>query len=242
MSGTNPMMFGPVVDGHVIPAHPYDPVAPAMSATIPMIVGSNKDETIMFVQRSNPEVFSIDEAGLRTRLQPVLGEPAERIIAVYKRSRPNASPTDLYIAITTGRWFWHDAILMAERKAARKAGPVYMYLFAYESEVPAHPTTTYPSKAAHAMEMAFKFNHPDDNPATGKRPERYTAARNMSRAWATFARTGNPSHDEIPSWPAYDLQTRATMFIDAQCRVVNDPWREERLVWGDSELARVAAG
>jgi predicted dinucleotide-binding enzyme len=34
------------------------------------------------------------------------------------------------------------------------------------------------------------------------------AARNFSRAWATFARTGNPSHDEIPNWPAYTLDRR----------------------------------
>jgi para-nitrobenzyl esterase len=238
MSGTNPMLFGPVVDGHTIPAHPYDPVAPAISAGIPMIVGSNKDETIMFVQRGQPELFALDQAGLHARLKPVLGERSEAIIAAYTRSRPQASPTDLYIAITTGQFFWHQSIVMAERKAALRAAPVYMYLFAYESEVPAHPTTTYPTKAAHAMEMAFKFDHPDNNPDAGKRPERYRAARNMSRAWATFARTGNPGHDEIPAWPAYDTATRATMFIDAECRVVNDPWREERLVWG-SEVSAV---
>jgi para-nitrobenzyl esterase len=56
----------------------------------------------------------------------------------------------------------------------------------------------------------------------------------MSRAWAAFARTGHPGHDEIPAWPAYDLETRATMWLDADCKVVNDPWREERLVWGDA--------
>ena len=203
-----------------------------------MIVGTNKDETIMFVQRGTPEIFSIDEAGLRARLKTVLGERSDRVIDVYRRSRPAASPADLYIAITTGQWFWHNAIVMAERKAALHAAPVYMYLFAYESEVPAHPTTTYPTKAAHAMEMAFKFNHPDNNPDAGKRPERYKAARNMSRAWAAFARTGNPSHDEIPAWPAYDAATRATMFLDAQCSVVNDPWREERLVWDEGVSAR----
>jgi len=238
MSASSPMVFGPVVDGEVIPAHPYDPVAPAISANIPMIVGSNKDETIMFVQRGSPEIFSIDQERLRTRLRARLGEQFDEVLTVYRRSRPQASPTDLYIAITTGEWFWHAAILMAERKAALKAAPVYMYLFAYESEVPAHPTTTYPTKAAHAMEMAFKFNHPDNSSSAGKRVERYRAARNMSRAWATFARTGNPSHDEIPAWPAYDLETRATMFIDAECRVVKDPWAEERRVWGDRPRSR----
>jgi para-nitrobenzyl esterase len=234
MSGGSPMRFGPVVDGHAIPAHPYDPVAPVLSAKVPMIVGSNKDESIMFIQRGQPELFSLDDAGLHATLRPVLGDRADRIIDVYRKSRPQASPTDLYIAITTGQFFWHNSILMAERKASQKAAPVFMYLFAYESEVPAHATTTYPTKAAHAMEMAFKFNHPDNNPDAGKRPERYKAARNMSRAWATFAKTGNPSHDEIPAWPAYDLETRATMWLDAECRVINDPWREERLVWGDA--------
>jgi para-nitrobenzyl esterase len=53
----------------------------------------------------------------------------------------------------------------------------------------------------------------------------------MSRAWASFARSSNPSHDEIPNWPAYTLEARATMFLDAECKVVNDPYREERLLW-----------
>ncbi len=81
------------------------------------------------------------------------------------------------------------------------------------------------------MEMAFKFDHPDNNPSAGKRPERYKAAKNMSGAWAAFARTSNPSHAGIPNWPAYTLEKRATMILDAECKVVDDPYREERLAW-----------
>jgi para-nitrobenzyl esterase len=240
MTGTNPMRFGPVVDGQFIPNHPYDPVAPAISAKIPMIIGTNKDETIMFFQRGSPEVFSLDEAGMRKRLQPVLKANTDKVIEVYRRSRPDASPADLYIAITTAQFMGNNAILMAERKVALQAAPVYMYQFAYESEVPVSPTVAYPQKAAHAMEMAFKFDHPDNNPSAGKRPERYKAARNMSRAWASFARTSNPSHDEIPQWPAYTLDRRATMILDAECKVVNDPYREERLLWEEIAAAKPA--
>jgi para-nitrobenzyl esterase len=53
----------------------------------------------------------------------------------------------------------------------------------------------------------------------------------MSRAWAAFARNGDPSHDGIPKWPAYTLDKRATMILDATCTVVDDPMREERLAW-----------
>ncbi len=231
MSGSNPMMLGPVVDGHHIPSHPYDPVAPAISAHVPLIVGTNKDESIMFLQRGDLAAFSLDDASLRARLEARFADKAERILDVYRRGRPGASPADLFVAITTGQWMWHTAIVLAERKAASKAGPVFMYEFAYESEVPVSPTVHYPLKSAHAMEIAFKFDHPETNPDTGQRKERFRAARNMSAAWAAFARTGNPSHGGIPAWPAYTPERRATMVLDAECRVVDDPHREERLLW-----------
>lgn len=231
LSGTSPMVFGPVVDGAVLPAHPYDPVAPSISAHVPLVVGTNKDESIMFLQRGDLAAFSLDEAALRARLLERFGDKADRVLEVHRRERPGASPADLFVAITTGQWMWHNAIVLAERKAALQAAPVFMYQFAYESEVPVAPGVAYPTKAAHAMEIAFKFNHPETSPEAGRRPERFQAARNMSAAWAAFARNGNPSHPGIPAWPAYDTARRATMLLDAECRVVDDPHREERLLW-----------
>jgi para-nitrobenzyl esterase len=55
----------------------------------------------------------------------------------------------------------------------------------------------------------------------------------MSTAWAAFARTGNPSHAEAPAWPAYDTGRRATMVLDAECRLVDDPHAEERRLWDE---------
>jgi para-nitrobenzyl esterase len=224
--------FSPVVDGHYIPAHPYDPVAPSISANIPMIVGTNKDETL-FMFRSMPEIFSMDEAGLRRRLEEMYKDKTDRILDVYRRSRPGSSPTDLYVAITTAQWMGMNAITMAERKAALKAAPVFMYVFAYESDTPVAPGIAYKMKAAHASEIPFKFNHPESNKSDARQTEMRQATRNVSQAWATFARTGNPSHDGIPNWPAYTLDRRATMILDAQCRVVDDPYREERLLWSE---------
>jgi para-nitrobenzyl esterase len=233
LSSGGPMMIGPVVDGTHIPTHPYDPVAPAISADVPLLVGTNKDESIMMLQRGDLPAFSLDEAQLRERLKARYEENADRVLEVHRRGRPGASPTDLYIAITTGQWAWHNAIVMAERKAARAAAPAFMYQFAYESEVPVAPGVPYPQKAAHAMEIAFKFDHPETSWDAGQRPERFEAARNMSGAWAAFARSGNPSHPGIPEWPAYDTRRRATMVLDAECRVVDDPFSEERKLWDE---------
>jgi para-nitrobenzyl esterase len=221
-------MFSPVVDGHYIPAHPFDPVAPPSAVKIPILVGTNKDETI-FMMRRTPDLFSMDDSALQKALDPSLGDKTARVLEVYRKNRPGASPTDLYVAITTARWMWNNAITLAERKLTQKGASVYMYMFAFESETPAAQGVTYPTKAAHAMEIPFKFNHPDS--VRSKREDRFKVARNMSRAWASFARSSNPNHDEIPNWPAYTLETRATMFLDAECKVVNDPYREERLLW-----------
>ena len=39
----------------------------------------------------------------------------------------------------------------------------------------------------------------------------------------TFARTEKPSAKGQPEWAAYTVQARATMEIDTDCKVVNDP-------------------
>src|SRR6185295_5822220 len=159
--------------------------APAISRSVPMIVGTNKDESIFFLQRGDLAAFSLDESRLRERLGALMKENADRVLEVYRRGRPGASPADLFVAITTGGW-WHNALVLAEHKAALGAAPVFLYQFAYESEVPVAPGVDYSQKAAHAMEMAFKFNHPETSAQAGRRPERFSAARNMSAAWAAF--------------------------------------------------------
>jgi len=222
--------FSPVVDGRYIPSDPYDPVAPAISKDIPMIVGTNKDEAVFFNMR-NAEVFSMDEAGLKQRVTAMFGSKAVRVIEVYRGSRPGASPTDLYLAIQTAQIFWANAVKMAERKAAQHAAPVFMYMFTYESNALANENPPYPFKAAHAMEIAFKFDHPESQGLIGTNPERFQVAKNMSHAWAQFARTGDPSFDDIPKWPVYSLDRRETMLINAECKVVEDPLRAERLLW-----------
>jgi para-nitrobenzyl esterase len=51
----------------------------------------------------------------------------------------------------------------------------------------------------------------------------------MSSAFASFARSGNPNHDDLPMWPAFNARAYPTMIFGNDCKVVNDPNREERL-------------
>jgi para-nitrobenzyl esterase len=112
-----------------------------------------------------------------------------------------------------------------------------MYIFTHESENIV-PGTQHKAGAVHALEIPYKFNliqQPGTSGATGmmniSRPESVQAAHNVSEMWSTFARTGRPGAKSQPVWPAYTLDRRATMEINAQCRVVDDPYALERRVW-----------
>jgi len=45
----------------------------------------------------------------------------------------------------------------------------------------------------------------------------------VSASWVAFARTGNPNVPGLPTWPAYDTETRGTMLFNNASRVVQDP-------------------
>ncbi len=55
--------FGPVVDGKTLPNHPFDPGAPALSADIPMIIGTTLNEFVTAI--NHPEFEAMGEADLR---------------------------------------------------------------------------------------------------------------------------------------------------------------------------------
>jgi para-nitrobenzyl esterase len=59
----------------------------------------------------------------------------------------------------------------------------------------------------------------------------------VSATWAAFARAGKPDNPAIPAWPAYTADRRATMAIDTEWRVEDDPQREARLLWSRIALA-----
>jgi para-nitrobenzyl esterase len=64
-------------------------------------------------------------------------------------------------------------------------------------------------------------------------PEETALATATSRAWLAFARSGEPGHDGLPDWPAYDADRRATMVLGTAPAVEDDPASAVREVWAD---------
>ena len=220
--GTAPLNLGPVVDGRALPRDPFDPAAPDISADVPLIVGTVNTEGTFFTQPDSP-LFSLDEAGMRTRLTPRFGDATDKLIDVYRKEMPNASPSQIYFLITA---FPTAAITQAERKVAQGKAPVYMYLFTWET-----PVEGGKRHSPHTVELPFVFNNVEEQPEeVGNGPELQPLADKVSGAWTAFARTGNPSTAGAPKWLAYTATERATMLINNEWKLVNDPRHDVRLI------------
>lgn len=213
--------WGPTVDGQILPQHPFDPAAPALSAHIPMLIGTALNEFTNGI--GNPNVDAMTEAELTERVKTMYSDRSASIIAAYRKANPKAKPFDLFSFISTVSTR-QNAVVQAELKSAQNAAPAYLYLFAWQT-----PVLDGRPKAFHCSELAFVFDNIDRCVnMTGGGAEARTLAAKVSDAWIAFARKGDPNHAGLPKWPTFTADKGATMVFDNKCEVKNNPDGAER--------------
>jgi para-nitrobenzyl esterase len=218
--------FNPVIGQTGLPSGPFAPEAPAISDHIPLMIGTNKDELTLFYTFT-PWFQDLDETGLRDRVRVLVGDKADKVLDGYRRARPHKRPQEVFLAIAGDQGVRLPSLLMADRKVARGAAPVFVYLFAHETQVLGGQL-----RSVHTLEVPYVFNQLDAAPIVGERsPNARKLAEAMTATWVAFARTGSPNNTMIPDWPAYSEPSRPTMVFDFDCRVELDPDRIERLAW-----------
>jgi para-nitrobenzyl esterase len=229
--------FSPVVDGHILPKNPWLPDGPPVSANIPMMIGTTRTETTALIGAGDPSTFTLDDAGLRQKLGPWLPEKdTDRIRAAFRKAMPNATPSDLFFAITTDRRVRQQAWTQAERKAAQNGAPVWLYEVDWTTPVEGGKW-----RSPHSLELAFVFDNVAKSEAmVGTGPEPQALADQMSAAWLAFARSGNPNNPAIPNWPAFKPTDRATMVFDVKSKVANDFRGDERALLASIPVYRVS--
>jgi para-nitrobenzyl esterase len=219
--------FAAVVDGILLPHHPFHPVAPAVSDSVPVMVGYNRTEATLFMGR-DPDLLELDAAGLRRRVEALVRDDAQRVIELYQRANPEASCSDLLAYIATGKLRYPiDSIKLAERKAVRGSSPVYLYTLTWRT-----PASRGALRTPHALEIPLVFDNVEASRRfVGGGEEPSLLADAMSSTWLAFARSGDPNNAKIPSWPAFSLERREQMIFDVPCRIERDFGRAERAAW-----------
>jgi para-nitrobenzyl esterase len=228
-----PLSLGPVVDKAVLPSHPLDAVRNGYAKDVDLLIGSNLDETKLWVML-NPNSDEISEGGAYkgvNRIVSLAGKDEKKtkeMMEIYGRKRK--TPRDLMDAVSTDYMFRIPSVLLAEAQSEHREN-TYMYLFAWQN-----PMRGGKYGAMHALELAFVFGVllPKEIGIFPRRTEETQAlSEAMMDTWISFARDGNPNNGNIPQFPRYDSEKRATIIFDKEIEIVDDPYGDERAAWAD---------
>ncbi|GAB3917924.1 carboxylesterase/lipase family protein [Larkinella terrae] len=202
------LMWKPTLDGSFLPYQPTDPAAQSISATVPLLIGSTKNEFMTSLRTPDSNALTAEE--VKSMLQKQHGDQTDAYIAAVKKAYPaDTKPSDL---LDIDGMFRRSAIKMADLKASSPA-PVFMYLFTWQS-----PVLEGRYKAVHCMEIPFVMNNiARCEEMTGGTKAAYDLADRMSQSWINLARSGNPGHKGLPNWQKYTSANGATMLFDNQC-------------------------
>lgn len=211
MPSTPRVGWAPTLDGNIVTMRSFQDAAPAVSKNVPVMFGSVSEEAGVY--RNNP-----NEVQWREQLAKGYGaEKADALIAVMKKAHPEKQIRTLSYGVA-GLAIRNNIIRMAKLKQEQGGAPVYQWFFSWQS-----PMLDGVLGAWHTAELAFCFDNTKRcEQATGNTPAAQALAKKMAGAWASFARTGNPSQPGL-AWTASDPAHNQTMVFDNRCRVENDP-------------------
>jgi para-nitrobenzyl esterase len=202
--------FSPVTDGRGLPREPFFPDAPDQADNIPLMIGFTATEATFLL--ADPAHFSASWDQVAKLLVPHLqGTDASSVLAACRATRPHAGPSELFFAITSQIMVQRNSVLIADRKAQQSA-PVFMYELGWRTPVDGGRWGS-----PHTLEIPLVFDNVESARALlGEGTAPQTLADQMSSAWITFAKTGNPNAQgaPMPKWPCYETVSRATLVFD----------------------------
>jgi para-nitrobenzyl esterase len=223
--------FHPWVDGDVVSDRPLNALRDGCAAGVPLLIGTTTDELRLFVDTAEQ---GLTDDRLRHRLVRYLAArgrsddaTVDRILSAHATDQPSLTTAECWAAIRT------EAEMRAPMVAAAEAQSAHAPTFVYEFTWPAIGAFARLG-ACHALDLPFTFGTVgvDGWPACvgrGPAPAKVSAA--LRAAWVSFATTGDPSHEAIGAWPAYEPVRRTTMELGRQRQIHDDPRAATRRAW-----------
>ncbi len=211
--GRGGIRYTPNVDGYVLPADPQELMAKGRINKVPVIIGTNAEETTLFLGRRNvPRTV----AGYRTIVRFLFGDHWEEALKQF----PAGTGEDILPAMT--RLTTVSAYIAPARRNARllsKAGAaVYMYHFMRVPDVMLKTGLS----ATHGIEIPYVFN--SSRKLLAADTDRRLAGQ-IQRYWVSFARSGVPGKEDGVTWPRYEEKSDACLILDSEIRGVEGLYR-----------------
>jgi para-nitrobenzyl esterase len=216
--------FGPVVDGKILPQHPYDPEAAPTAANVPMIISSVMNEQSPSWNDASLESITMD--GVVEKLKERagfgvgFGDKAKDIVDAYAKAFPGKKPVEIWSLASSNR---QSVVALADVKSKQPAG-VFVDWFTWQP-----PLFDNRMRAFHCVDISFWFYNTDlmlTHSGGGPKPRALSAK--MAGSLLQFMKTGDPNGGGLPNWPKYSSANGETMVLDDTCEAKNDPDREAR--------------
>ncbi len=218
--------FRPVVDGQVLPDEPLSAVARGAGRGVPMIVGSNLDETRVRELMENRRQLKTREE-VEPELRRILHTDAAHVrelISVYAADRPHWEPERVFAATPSDLEFRLPALRMAEAQSAHEPR-VHEYLFRWAAPGPGARLGAF-----HGLEVPFVFGTVRQHALgqfMGPAEHAKAVSRTIRDAWLSFAKSGRPELG-IDVWPTYEPVHRRTLVLDEKPTIEEAPLDAER--------------
>ncbi|MBR0850594.1 carboxylesterase family protein [Bradyrhizobium diazoefficiens] len=223
-------LFGPVLDGTVIPREPRDVFAEGALRDIPLWLGSCRDEMVMFLKSTPPAaMIRTTERGVRASF----GDAGwERLLAYYRATA--RLDEDPYEALLSDA-FWHRPMADLARDHAAAGGAVWLSRFdhwpALEPFLSLGPT--------HGADNACLWAHlPDfiDRPILKRKggpmtPDDIEVAGRFQESLLRFVTTGVP--DVADAWPRFGAGKEPLAIFDRPFQVAPLNEGARFRVWGE---------
>jgi len=212
--------FSPVIGTDALPTHPFDPVAPAVSAHVPMIVSTTLEDAALGLTN-----FNLTEDGLVALFDKRWPGKGRELVALYRRYDPIATPFLIQAQAFTDSGARRAAYAQAARKAALGAAPAYVYQWNWRT-----PAYDGQFGAVHGIDVSATFHSYRDGFFDGSTAGKKMADR-LASSFAAFAKTGDPNNSHIPPWNPYSDAQRNVMLFDNDTRQEVNPRAEIRAYW-----------
>lgn len=187
------------VDGWVLPEDPAGIFMQGRSLPIPLLIGSNAQET------GEPQ----DAVKLREWIRQTYGPLADKALLLYGLADDGAGQTDPLYGPAGRQWSTDVEFRcpsVAEAIWHRAAGNL-TYQYEFEQPPPGQPAT------AHASELNFLFG--TWPPGVTLAPSDEKVSGQMRAYWTNFARTGDPNGEGLPVWPKYTTDKQGYLAFTA---------------------------
>lgn len=237
--------FAPVIDGDLLPVDPLEAIGAGRAHPVPLLIGTNRDETSLF-------------KWMKTPLMPVTREQVDAMFEEIAQEQPElAIPghEDVAFAYPTGRTlplgrsaqpsmgisrdlaFRMPAVWIAEKHSHH--APVHLYRYDWATPL----FRMLGIGATHATELPYVWGNAasskmDISYRLGGRKTGEKVRRRMQQRWLGFAASGDPASTfSSARWQPYTTSGQHSLLINAKDTAVTELDRNLLRAWGSDVLS-----